>query len=154
MKILIWKKILASSQINNQNPGNKSKNNTNNNQKIHNSTFLSNKNIDKNDNDSRQNWTPGNSRSQIHYLSPLIKYNEKIIKNPVQETATNPGFTTSRKTPPVANGTIIPAANQVTPRLVQNSASNLRCSLDSFFIKNDYNIVNGKCVKLCKSLWI
>jgi len=78
----------------------------------------------------------------------LIKYNEKIIKNPVQETAINPGFTTSEKTLLVANGTIIPAANQATPRLVQNSASNLRWSLDSFLIKNNYNIVNDKYVKI------
>ena len=147
------KLLLTTDQINNQSPSNKGKDCADNNQKIHNSTFLSNKNINKNNNNRCQDRAPSGGRNQVHYLAPLSKYNEKIIKNPVQETAINPDFITSKKTLPVINGAIIPAASQATPRLAQNSANNLRCYLDNFFININSSTDNGNNVNPSTPQW-
>ncbi|MBU2578336.1 NYN domain-containing protein, partial [Patescibacteria group bacterium] len=128
--------------FNNQTPGNDRQNNTNNNQPIHSLTFLSNQDVNKNNNNSCQNRTPSSSRDQIHYLPPLAKLNEKVIKNPVQDTATNPGLTISERVTPDVQGAITPAASQATPKFKQNSANSFRWSLESSSI--NLNLTQGQ----------
>jgi len=88
--------------------------------------IFSSQEIDKNDYRRSYRRTNSIDLEQTHLLSPFTKYSMDINKAPAQAKDIIADLTISAPTLPVTNGATIPAANQATARLAQNSAKAFR----------------------------